>query len=434
MKKGSRLAAGLSAAIICSVAFKVAAAAEETGSWTEIVRTVHHYEEGHYENRKTGETEVVDKEAWDEHVRHYYYECTVCLFRDETEDGSLINDHILREHPTGNGNHYYDPVDGDEIYPSYRDKYETEIIRHDALTHMEDVYEDVWIVDRDAYDEEVPTGLYGYVLDGGFVKNAVLSIDGKTYPFDDDGCVKPDRWVTVGDSRYHTDENGAVLTGWQRLNGRTYYFADERYKQFSETDRGKMMTGWANIGKRTYYFADSRYAAYSKDKEGVMLSGWKTIGGRKYYFMDSFYSDYRESNKGILLTGFRTISNRTYYLTDNRAEGFQDWKRGILVSGHVGIGGKRYFFTETGVMVTGRFVTVDGEKYYCSDHGEMLRNRWITVNGRRFYLDQKGKMYRGLLELNGRKYYLGWNGVLVVNRRVTAGGKRYYADAGGVLR
>ena len=442
-----RLAAGLSAAFITTGKFIAAvsaaalfafpavltSAASEDGGWTEVMETIHHDEEGHYENQKTGEAEVVDKKAWDEQIKHYYYECAVCLFRDETEDGSLINDHILREHPTGNGNHYYDPVDGDEIYPSYREKYEIEIIHHDAETHMEDIYEDVWIVDRKAYDEEVPTGLYGYVIEGEFVRNAAVTIDGRIFPFDDDGIVRIGQWVTVGNDRYHTDETGAAMTGWQVLGGRKYYFRDERYRSFREADRGKMMTGWANIGNRTYYFADGRYPAYSDSKKGIMLSGWKTISGRKYYFMDSFYSEYDESQKGILLTGFRKINGKTYYLTDKRAAGYKDWKRGILLSGHVTVGGKRYFLTKTGVVVKKQFATLNGEKYYFSNDGTMLRNSWITVNGRKFYLEKSGKMHKGLLTLNGKKYYFGWNGVLVVNRWITADGKRYYADGSGEL-
>ena len=469
------------------------AAAPGTGAWEEVMETVHHDEEGHYESRKTGEKEVIDKEAWEEQVQHWFYECSVCGFRSE-EGPSAVSDHILEAHPTGGDEHYYDP-DGTEIYPSCREEYEIETIRHEAETHMEDVFEDVWIVDKEAYDEAVPTGVFRYVVDGEIARDTVLMIDGtpcyfnsegtaftegvvtdrgeeyyfdgtelardkwvttgegkfyydargkkatgiihvngKVYPLGDDGAAKKDRWVTVGGSRYYTDETGAAVTGWHKLNGRKYYFTDERYRAFREADRGKMMTGWASVGNRTYYFADSRYPAYTEAKEGIMLSGWKTIGGRKYYFMDGFYSDYREPDKGILMTGFRKINGKTYYLTDDRAAGYRDWKRGILVSGHVSIGGYRYFFTKTGVMAGNQFATADGAKYYYSGDGRMLRQSWVTVNGRKFYMDGSGKMYKGLLTLNGKKYYLGWNGVLVVNRRVTAEGKRYYADGSGELR
>ena len=116
------------------------------GEWAEIIEEVYHEEEGHYENQKTGEVEVVDKEAWDERVKVWFYECTVCGFRDYT-GCPLMDDHLFYEHPTGNGNHYYDPVDGFEIYPSYREEFEYQYIHHDAETHMEDVYEDVWVVD-----------------------------------------------------------------------------------------------------------------------------------------------------------------------------------------------------------------------------------------------------------------------------------------------
>ena len=73
-----RLAAGLSAAFITKGKFIAAvsaaalfafpavltSAASEDGGWTEVMETIHHDEEGHYENQKTGEAEVVDKKAW----------------------------------------------------------------------------------------------------------------------------------------------------------------------------------------------------------------------------------------------------------------------------------------------------------------------------------------------------------------------------------
>jgi len=346
--------------------------ASDTGSWEEVMETVRHDEEGHFEYRKTGEEVVVDKEAWDEYIKHWYYECTVCLFRSY-EGPSAVSDHILEEHPTGGEDHYYNS-DGIEIYPSCREECEIETIHHEAQTHMEDVYGDVWIVDRKAYDEEVPTGVFRYVVDGEVVRDAVLTIDGTPYYFNSEGtaftegCVTDhgeeyyfdgtelamDKWVTTGEGRYYYDAKGKKVTGWRSLNGRRYYFTDERYRNFREADRGKMMTGWAAIGNRIYYFADSRYPAYTKAKEGIMLSGWKTVGGRRYYFMDSFYSDYTEAKKGILLTGFRRINGKTYYLTDARAAGYRDWKRGILVTGRVTIGGHRYFFTQTGAMASGR--------------------------------------------------------------------------------
>ena len=411
-----RLAAGLLAAMMVILTGTVHAASavpdtENTGSsgeWKEVLDTIHHDEEGHFENRKTGEIEVTDKAAWDENVKHWFYECTVCLFR--TEDVVEINDH-LGEHPTGSGYHYYDPVDGDEIYPSYRDNYEIIVIHHDAETHMEDVYEDVWVVDQEAYDEDVHTGVYKYFVDGRPAENIVLTIDGTPYYFDSEGTaftqgfiedngrkyyfdgkelVKNKR-VEINGGMYSFDADGAAVTGWKVLNGRKYYFADERCRTFKESERGKMVTGWAAIGNRTYYFADDRYQAYSKAKEGIMLSGWKTISGRKYYFLDSFCSNYKESNKGSLLTGFRSIRGKTYYLTDDRAAGYRDWKRGILLSGPVTIGGKRYFLTKTGVVVKDQVVTLSGKKYYFGRSGVLLTNRRVRAGGRWYFANEKGE-------------------------------------------
>ena len=341
--------------------------AESGGEWKEVTEDVEHKEEGHYEKVRTGEKVVVDQEPWDEYIEHYYYECTVCLFRDDT--GDLIDDHVLSEHPTGDGQHYYDPVDGDEIYPSYRGKYEYETVHHDAETHIEDVYTDVWHVDKEACTEHIPTGRYQYFLDGKPVTDKFANVDGKTYYFDSDGFP---------------------VTGWRTINGWRYYFADEQWAGCKDSNRGKMITGWATISGRVYYFMDSRYKAYSKDKEGSMLSGWKTIKGRRYYFMDSKSSAYKKAYKGSLLTGFRKISGKTYYLTNNRAAGYKNWKRGIAAKGLVTIGGKKYYFSSSGVMARNRIVKIKGSRYYFSKNGTMIKNRWVKIKGKRYYADKKG--------------------------------------------
>ena len=156
MNRRIRPAAELFAGILTTSLFLLPAAAlqpqPDPGAWEEVMETDHCDEEGHYEYQKMGEKEVTDKEAWDEKILHCFHECSVCGFRSY-EGPAAVSDHILEEHPTGGGEHYYDP-DGTEIYPSCREEYEIETIRHEAETHMEDVYNEVWVADREAYEEE----------------------------------------------------------------------------------------------------------------------------------------------------------------------------------------------------------------------------------------------------------------------------------------
>ena len=112
------------------------------GKWTEVMETIHHDEEGHYEEQQTGTKKVVDKEAWDERITIRYLECTCCGF--QTLDEHEIYEH-LRQH-TLNGDEFYEYEDGVRyrLRPSWTFADPVyEYIHHDEEYHMEPVYENV---------------------------------------------------------------------------------------------------------------------------------------------------------------------------------------------------------------------------------------------------------------------------------------------------
>ena len=63
------------------------------------------------------------------------------------------------------------------------------------------------------------------------------------------------------------DENGAMVTGWQLVNG-SWYYMDKN---------GAMVTGWQLVNDSWYYMNGS----------GAMLTGWQKIDGKWYYLKDS---------------------------------------------------------------------------------------------------------------------------------------------------
>ena len=66
------------------------------------------------------------------------------------------------------------------------------------------------------------------------------------------------------DGKWYYYENGAAVTGWKQVSGKWYYF----------DSTGVMKTGWQKISNKWYYFNSS----------GAMVTGWQTIGGKSYYF------------------------------------------------------------------------------------------------------------------------------------------------------
>jgi hypothetical protein len=114
---------------------------EHTHTWVDVTKTVHHDEKSHTEKKQVGTKTVVDKEAWDENVYKTITKCSACGY--SSEDGLKVEDHTIDEHG-GEASHSTEVI--------------KVIVHHDAVTHEEPVYEDVKVVDEEAWDETVVTG------------------------------------------------------------------------------------------------------------------------------------------------------------------------------------------------------------------------------------------------------------------------------------
>ncbi len=461
------------------------------GEWREVIEEVYHDEVGHYENQKTGEVEVVDKEAWDERVRHWFYECTICRFR--SEDVVEINDHLY-EHPTGADIHYYDPVDGDEIFPSYREECEYVTVHHDAETHMEDVYEDVWVIDREAYIEEVHTGVYRYFVNGVPIKDTLAAIGGDTYLFNSEG-VPVTGWHYVNDSLYYFGDGGMMQTGWLSRNGnelyadpetgktamnivltinntsyyfnsegiaftegvvedngKEYYFDGEELVRdkwvatqnglcYYDTD-GTKVTGIVIMNGRVYPVGDDgtvkpyQWVAvdgrkYYTDNAGAAVTGFKTISGRRYYFADERKSPFTETERGKMMTGWVSVGSRTYYFADNRYSAYVPSKEGIMLSGWKTISGRKYYFMDafySDYKEQNKGILLTG---FREISGKM---RYLTDNRAAGYKDWKrGIMLSGHATIGGKKYFFSKSGVMAANRFATLNGEKYYFRKNGTM-
>ena len=118
-------------------------------TWVDIKKTVHHEAEGHYDWKQTGTRTVVDEEAWDEDICDWICECNFCGYR--TLDGYEMALHGYFVH-----NHYDEKTGRIWSYGIYYDPVDTK--HHDAVTHEEPVYDNVWVEDKAAWDETVVTG------------------------------------------------------------------------------------------------------------------------------------------------------------------------------------------------------------------------------------------------------------------------------------
>ena len=175
-------------------------------------------------------------------------------------------------------------------------------------------------------------------------------------------------------SEENTPAPAAIVTGWQTVNGKKYYY----------DSNGNKVTGWQRIDK-LYYF----------DGSGVMATNWQTIGGKTYYF----------GSDGVLRKGMKEIDGKKYYF--ETSDGSLSTKKDFITTSS----NNTYYLQGDGTVATG-IKTINGKTYYFAASGVMQKSKWVTVSGKKYYLKADGMAATGWKKLSGYRYYFGSNGVL----------------------
>ena len=155
-------------------------------------------------------------------------------------------------------------------------------------------------------------------------------IDGRWYYFDKDG-YRQSGWVKDAGKWYYLSEEGTVTKGWAKIDGVQYFFREN----------GVMKTGWLEWEGNWYFFRST----------GAMKTGWLLNRGCYYFFRQS----------GIMLTGWKLYK------------------------------GEWYYFGEDGTMSTG-WVEDGGAKYYIQDSGSLATDGWLVRDGHSYHFNKTGKM------------------------------------------
>lgn len=259
---------------------------------------------------------------------------------------------------------------------------------------------------------EIREGRWTYTFqDGTTPKEFFEEIEDEIYYFDEEGWMVT-QWQKIQGQWYYFNASGHMLTGWQHLGGSWYYL----------DAKGKMLTSWQQLEGSWYYL----------DSSGRMLTGWNWVNGKCYYLKDSgamaadtwidgYYVDKsgawipgkikEEQQSGWILDG-----NRWWYRHADGSYTKSDWEK---------INGKWYYFDSAGWMTTD-WQLVKGSWYYLSGSGEMLTG-WQLVKGNWYYLDGSGRMLTGWRWINGKCYYLNQSGAMASDTWVG----NYYVDKSG---
>ncbi len=87
-------------------------------------------------------------------------------------------------------------------------------------------------------------------------------------------------WILTTSGWYYMDPfHGKMVTGWKKINGVWYHFETQK-----EENEGKMDTGWYQEKDGNWYFFDNRSG---QKTEGAMITGWNWIDGKCYYFSET---------------------------------------------------------------------------------------------------------------------------------------------------
>ena len=207
-----------------------------------------------------------------------------------------------------------------------------------------------------------------------------------------DAHVDRSGWIMQHDQYFYRDFHNRNVTGWQQIQGSTYYFSPE----------GVMQTGWLTLGENRYYLRG----------DGKRASGWLQSQGDTYY-LDA---------GGALQTGLMTVDGQVYLMDEN----------GRMLHGRQEAEGAVYYFTEDGPAHTGP-MELDGQSCFFGSDGQM-QTGWVEQqDGWRYYLPE-GPMATGLQEIDGKVYYLEKETGLPHLGWLTQGEYSYYfSDDGAAL-
>ena len=304
--------------------------------------------------------------------------------------------------------------------------------------------------------QKISNTWYYFDGSGAMVSNGWRWINSKCYYFDKNGKMAADTWI----GEYYVDADGAWVKGkqketdkWIQSSGRWWYrHADGSYTR----------SGWEYIGSKWYYFDQNGWMVtgwqkvkgswyYMESKGAMVNSGWKWINSKCYYFdkngkmaantwIDGSYvdasgvwiKDKKQEPENVTKTGWVQYSGHWMYYNPDGSYVKSNWKS---------VNSIWYYFDQNGWMVTG-WMTLSSGKYYLNPtknsdgvEGAMLKG-YKQIDGKWYYLrsgeSPEGSLrYEGVTSIMGTSA-MGTNKTIVVNKMVKMfqkSGKNYPTQA-----
>ena len=315
-----------------------------------------------------------------------------------------------------------------------------------------------WIGDRyvDANGEWKPNGSTSQETKAGWIQT-----NGKWLYQHKDGTYTKNDFETIEGHTYYFDENGYMVTGWQKINNKDYFFNASGF-MVKDTWQGAYYLGKDGVMLTKAFTPDGYYVG----SDGVYVRNQKvTVDGKDYYLNADGKVAKNQWAGDYYLDGNGNVSKNTWvgnywcgedgkYVKSSWVDNNKSYvnESGVYVTNQW-IGD--YYVNASGVKVTnawvgsywcgedGKYVKsswVDNNKSYVNENGVYLTNQWIGdyyVNGSgvkvtnawvgSYWCGSDGKYVKSSWVDNNR-YYVNENGVYVAGRWVQYGSRWcYYA-------
>ncbi|PDY44170.1 cell wall-binding protein [Bacillus pseudomycoides] len=286
---------------------------------------------------------------------------------------------------------------------------------------------------------------------------------------DSSGNVIKNSWINRGSDYHFADADGVLMTGWQEIEGKTYYFhpsstsmidtsgseIDGKYYNFnddgslqrsnwkgdtySDASGAVIKEGLKDIDGKIYYFQnyhvnkkeirleDQNRIIHVSDKgafERVSGLDGKVLGHPGVLWLDkkeiAFTKDGSIINPGISKVMERTIDGNEeavlkYYSVDEGA-GYTGWKV---------IDGKKYHFSDGSHYIFDDNQNIDGKKYYFNQDGSAKLTGFDKVDGKIYHYDNEGEMQKGWQQIDGKWYYFDDSGAAKIGWFSVGGGYHF---------
>ncbi|MDL2293421.1 SpoIID/LytB domain-containing protein [Ruminococcaceae bacterium OttesenSCG-928-D13] len=220
-----------------------------------------------------------------------------------------------------------------------------------------------------------------------------------TFYYNADGSLPEAGFSTVLGVRRYFDADGHMAAGWQKIDGKLYYF----------TTKGEQVSGQTTIEGVGYPFG----------ADGSLPEGWHTAGANRYYFTETG-----------ALKGWHQLETDGamvwYRFDDARAVQLTGWQTRQAENGAA-----KHHFNSAGEAALGWQETAEGKRWFAAD-GTMATG-WIKVDDLDYYFQPgTGLMATGVVEIDGESHSFDENGQQSEGW-TTDGGERYYFLGGSKL-